>query len=81
MKSKMIETDSIAELAEFWDSNDLTDVEDTLEEVSEPVFRHRTVVQVPFQSAEVDEIGRVAASRGLATPDLIREWVLDKLAI
>ena len=31
-------TDSIQKLAEFWDTHDLTEFEDELEEVSEPVF-------------------------------------------
>ncbi len=33
------DTDSIRELAEFWDTHDVTDFEDRLEEVREPVFR------------------------------------------
>jgi hypothetical protein len=32
-------TDSIEELAKFWDSCDLTEFADDMEEVSEPVFR------------------------------------------
>ena len=32
------DTDSIEELARFWDTHDLTDFEDQLEEVSGPVF-------------------------------------------
>jgi len=31
-------TDSIQELAEFWDTHDITDFFDELEEISEPVF-------------------------------------------
>ena len=31
-------TDSIRELAAFWDEHDLTDFEEELQEVSEPVF-------------------------------------------
>jgi hypothetical protein len=34
---KLPQTDSIEELARFWDSHDLTDFEDQLEEVTEPV--------------------------------------------
>ncbi len=37
-ESKLPKTDSIQELAEFWDTHDLTDFEDELEEVIEPVF-------------------------------------------
>lgn len=40
-KLTLPKTDSIQKLAEFWDSHDLTDFEDELEEVTEPVFAHR----------------------------------------
>ena len=36
--SKLPRTDSISELAAFWDSNDLTDFEDQLEEVADRIF-------------------------------------------
>lgn len=35
---KITHTDSIQELAKFWCTHDLTDFEDQLEEVTEPVF-------------------------------------------
>ena len=38
MKNQLPKTDSIDELAEFWDTHDLTDFEEELEEVPEPVF-------------------------------------------
>lgn len=38
-------TDSIQELAAFWDTHDLADFEDELEEVTEPVFERKTVVE------------------------------------
>lgn len=36
--SSIPQTDSIRELAEFWDTHDVTDFDDQLEEVLEPVF-------------------------------------------
>ena len=36
------QTDSIQELAHFWDIHDVTDFEDELEEMSEPVFKRQT---------------------------------------
>ena len=45
-------TDSIQELAHFWDTHDLTDVEDELEEVSEPVFELGTQLLVPLEPGE-----------------------------
>ena len=35
---KVPRADSIHELARFWDTHDLTDFEEQLEEVAEPVF-------------------------------------------
>ena len=37
-KRKLPNTDSVEELARFWDTHDVTDFEDELEEVTEPVF-------------------------------------------
>jgi hypothetical protein len=42
MKTQIIpNSDSIHELAQFWDSHDLTDFEDQLEEVTEPIFERK----------------------------------------
>ena len=42
MKSSKIPlTISIRELARFWDAHDLTDFEDALEEIPDPVFERR----------------------------------------
>ena len=35
-KRKLPRTDSIQELAKFWDRHDLTDFQDELEEIAEP---------------------------------------------
>ena len=37
-KGRLPKTDSIEELAKFWDTHDLTDFEEDLQEVGEPVF-------------------------------------------
>lgn len=74
-------TDSIRELAEFWDIHDLTDFEDQLEEVSEPVFARQMAdgIRVPLTPEERAAIRRIAADRGVAEAMLIREWVKEKL--
>jgi hypothetical protein len=38
-KDKIPQTDSIQELAPFWDRHDVTEFEDQLEEVEEPIPR------------------------------------------
>ena len=79
-KPKIPEMDSIEELARFWDMHDLTDFEDQLEEVPEPVFeRKMEPVLVPLQSQEVEAVKRIAESEGIEYVALIRGWVLEKL--
>ncbi len=41
---KLPQTDSVNELARFWDAHDLTDFEDQLEEVGEPLFERKSKV-------------------------------------
>ena len=74
------QADSVAELARFWDAHDLTDLEDQLEEVTEPVFlRDMETIGVPLQPQEVEAVKRIAESQGIEYAALIREWVLDKI--
>jgi predicted DNA binding CopG/RHH family protein len=78
MAQKIPQTDSIQELAHFWDRHDLTDFEDQLEEVSETVFE-RSTVKIHLQSDEVEMIRKLASSRGISHANLIREWVLERI--
>ena len=61
---KIPQTDSIEELARFWDTHDLTDFEDQLEEVTEPVFE-RITVRVHLQPKEFEAVKEIANPRGL----------------
>jgi predicted DNA binding CopG/RHH family protein len=76
---KIPQTDSIQELAEFWDTHDLTDFEDQLEELIEPVFERETIVQIRLQPVEVEAVKQVAKLRGIDYTDLIREWVVERV--
>jgi hypothetical protein len=66
---KIPHTDSIAELAKFWDTHDLTDFEAELEEVPESVFERR----------EEETVKRLAKAKGVGHTALIQEWVREKL--
>jgi predicted DNA binding CopG/RHH family protein len=80
MKEKIPQTDSIEELARFWDTHDLTDFEDQLEQATEPVFQRKTeAVVVPLYPQEVEAVKRIAESEGMEYSALIRGWVLEKL--
>ncbi len=72
-------TDSIQELAQFWDTHDLTDFEDELEEVTDPVFEPATVIPLNLESEEAEAVRRIAEARGIADAELIRGWVREKI--
>ncbi len=73
------QTDSIQELAEFWDTHELTDFQDELEEITEPVFERRAMLKIYLQPEEMEAIKKAAQSRGVACADLIRQWVLERI--
>ena len=79
-KSKLPKTDSIQKLAEFWDTHDLTDFETQLEEVAEPVFVRGAAIKVPLDSRDVEAVEQMAHAKGVSREELIRAWVLQKLA-
>lgn len=78
---KIPKTDSIQELAAFWDKQDLTDFEDQLEEVTEPVFERKATVKIQLQSEEIEKVKKIAKSKGIACDSLIREWILEKIHV
>ena len=79
IKQKLPKTDSISELARFWDKHDITDFEDLLEEVTEPVFSKGKDIQVHLKQDEIESLEKLARQKGLKNNELIREWILEKL--
>jgi hypothetical protein len=79
--SKIPQTDSVTELARFWDTHDVTEFEDGLEEVGESVFdrEDRTVMRVRLQPEEAEALRRLARSKGVKDAELVAEWVSEKL--
>lgn len=78
-RMRMPQIDSIQELANFWDTQDLTDFEDELEEVEEPVFELQTELVVPLQPDELEALQTLAKTRDISPANLIREWVLEHI--
>ncbi len=78
-KTELPTTDSIRELAEFWDKHDLTDFENELEEVKESVFEQHISVNVNLDSNEFESIEQIARKKGLSDSDLVHEWIKEKL--
>ena len=76
---KIPETDSIQELAQFWDAHDLTDFEDELEEMGEGVFERETAVTIHLSPKDAEAVKEKAKLEGMDSADLIRQWILDKV--
>jgi hypothetical protein len=51
--NKLPETDSIKALAEFWQMHDVTDFEDALVEVTEPVLQRAEPLSVILPAADL----------------------------
>lgn len=79
MNPRIPQTDSIQELADFWQTHDLTDFETQLEVVESPFSGAATTIKLQLQPQEVAAVEQVARSRGLDAEALIREWVLEKV--
>ena len=80
MKTRRLpQTDSIQELARFWDTHDITDFEDQLEEVAEPAFERRTVISLNLESTEAEAVRKIAKAKGVAEAEIIRAWVREKI--
>jgi len=80
-RRRLPSTDSIEELAGFWDSHDLTDFERDLQEVSEPVFLRAkgASVSIELKPAEAQHLKRIARSKGVRETTVLRQWILERL--
>jgi len=74
-------SDSVQALANFWDSHDITDFERDLEEVTEPVFHQRkeASVRINLPPREIQRLRKIAKSKGVNAPTVLREWILERL--
>jgi hypothetical protein len=73
-KFKLPKFDSIQELAQFWDSHDLTDFEDQLREVKQPVFvrgARASRITVPLTPRDARIVQQIAEARGLTPEELL----------
>ena len=78
---RIANTDSIEELARFWDTHDLTDFQAELQEVRTPVFSRRKEgrVEVMLTAREAHALRRLAEAERIKEAKLVREWVREKL--
>lgn len=80
-KKKIPQSDSIQELAHFWDTHDLTDFEDQLEEVKGPVFERKKILKIQLEPDDAEAVIQIARARGISNTELIKEWVHEKIHV
>ena len=77
--SQLPRTDSISELAAFWQAHDLTDFEDELIEVGEPVFQRTENISVQLAAEDISALRTRARREHVSEADLISRWVHERL--
>jgi hypothetical protein len=82
-KRKLPNTDSVEELARFWDTHDVTDFEDELEEVTDPVFVRAkgASLSIVLPPADVRRLKGIARSMGVKETTVLRQWIVEKLRL
>ncbi|MGI8746091.1 MAG: CopG family antitoxin [Bryobacteraceae bacterium] len=80
-RQNLPDTDSIEELAKFWDTHDLTDFEEDLEEGGEAVFVRPkgASVSIDLQPADAQHLKEIARSKGVEEITLLQKWIAEKL--
>ena len=71
---------SRAEVAEFWDTHDITDYLDVLEPVDLKFSEHLAHgVVVRFESDTLTKVYETAREQGITMDALIQQWVVERL--
>jgi len=80
-RQKLPTTDSIEELASFWDTHDLTEFEGELEEATDPVFVRAkgTSLSIALEPSAAQHLRKIARSKGLRETTVLRRWILERL--
>lgn len=80
-RHRLPNTDSVEELAGFWDNHDLTDFADELQEVSEPVFVRAkgASVSIELPPTEAQNLKRIARSQGVKETTVLRRWIIERI--
>ncbi len=78
--NQLPKTDSIEELAKFWDTHDLTDFEDQLQEVKDPIFQRETSISIDLQPQEMKKVKEIAKAQGMDYNELVKRWIIENLS-
>ena len=80
-KVKIPEFKTIEEMARFWDSHDITDFEDQLTEVKEPIFQKMKsrIISFKLDSEQYEKLKKIADQKKLNTVSLVNQWVTKQI--
>jgi hypothetical protein len=78
--SHLPRTDSISELAAFWQAHDLTDFEDELIEANKPVFQRIEQLSIQLAAQDISALRTRARHEHVSEADLIARWVHERLS-
>jgi len=75
---KVPEFKTLDEMAEFWDTHDITDFEDQLVEVKEPIFKNlkSRIITVTLDTDHYEMLQNIAAHEHQDTISLVRGWIV-----
>ncbi|EIC23758.1 hypothetical protein [Thiorhodovibrio frisius] len=73
------QTDSVSELAAFWQTHEVVDFENDLTEVVEPVFQRTEQITIPFSQQQLRALRTRARRDHLSAAALIEKWVRERL--
>jgi hypothetical protein len=79
-KVKIPRTDSIKELAKFFETHDTTEIEDDVHEVTGPICIPRNSILVQLESRQAAAVKRLAKEEGVSEEELVRQWIVRHLA-
>ena len=75
---KIPEFTTLEDMAQFWDSHEITEFEDELREVREPIFDHlqRRAIIVMLDAEQYTLLNSIAEQEHLNAMSLVHEWVV-----
>lgn len=78
-KASVSKAESYQEIAEFWDTHDLTDFWDQTQPVEFEVDIQSEKRYFPLERDLAEEMNRIAQMRGVAAETLLNLWIKEKL--
>jgi hypothetical protein len=78
-KVKIPRTDSIKELAKFFETHDTTEIEDEVHEVTGPIALPRNSILVNLEARQAAAVKKLAKAEGISEEQLVCKWILQQL--